>query len=304
MTETYTVDGKPAYRYVPDVGQRIQLKEWSDYRAIAPAVVVWAWFTVREIGAESLLVEHYNAGDTGKFFNVPINAVSVPIGWEQRYTIHADGDKLADVLKWIAEGRGIAVRFSQYIGDGSVAFQPADNCGQPHWKFGELTDVVTPGQVKDRIRVVKLEQETDIGVPCACRYCNGTGKHRSNDALVSQSDAVETCALCGVHLGFSFTEQWHDRPNEYHLDKPDAYCAHVKPAGHCWVCNGTGKGLRYLSEMGKGKERTRAILAMKAEGWKVGYERRGAYWWRERETVIKDWGFDARAMDARAEGSK
>jgi hypothetical protein len=272
-------------RYVPEIGKRIKLATFSDYSS--RELHVWSWMEVQAVSGDTVTAEILNGSEhTGQVVTVPLTSVDKPIGWAPRYTIHVQPDKVADVLAWLK--RGIVVRQSQYIGDGSTAFQPMDNADQPHWKYGEITDAIPPAECDRVFRVVKLETVYDAGIPSPCQYCNGTGIHTSNPSLTDQTESTDRCETCGVHLHFSFDEPWHRKPNPSHLDKPDSYCSYVKPAGHCWCCNGTGRGIAHLSGMDP-KQRKQAIKTLESEGWKVWYQKRGSMWLMERETVVKDW---------------
>ena len=204
-----------------------------------------------------------------------------------RYTIHCAPDKVTEVLAWMA--RGITVRQSQYIGDGSTVFQPADNAGQPHWKYGEVIDTLTASETTEFISVVSVESHYDAFLPAPCRYCDN-GTHHTNPALESSTASMRKCKHCGLHLGFSFTESWHHGPNGAFGRLDNSQCGHVFTPGSCWVCNGTGQGARYLSEMEPKKERKAAIARLESEGWKVWYQRRGQLWRMERENVVKAFG--------------
>ena len=164
-----------------------------------------------------------------------------------------------------------------------------DNSGTPHWKYTEVTDTIHPDQTRDLIRVVKIETKYDAGIPAPCRYCDGSGIHTTNESLEAQTRDTATCEFCGVHLGFSFAERWHSYDTQYGR-AGNGQCNHVYGAGECWVCNGTGKVRRCISDIPAGRERKAAIAQLEADGWKVWYQKRGQVWMMERETVIKDWG--------------
>jgi hypothetical protein len=280
-------------RYIPAIGSRVNLRMLSDWQAVTgdySSHVMIARELLPDGAVRCELQSTANGVRDGEMLNVPLNRISAPIGWKPRYTIHAAPDKVADVLAWLA--RGITVRFSRYIGDGSTAFQPADNAGVPHWRFGEVTDTIASEDTRELIRVVKMETVTDAFLPAPCRYCNGSGTHTTNPSLEEQTKDTQTCERCGRHLGFSFTEPWHSHvlPGSIH---PEAYCNEKRKPGECWVCNGSGLGARYLSEMEPRKERKYAIRKLETDGWKIWYEKRGRVWFMERETVVKNWGFDA-----------
>lgn len=276
-------------RYIPTIGARIRLRLYSDYTKLGlPAWTVLHCTDVDGDRVSCIRSLTANGEHDGELVTVPLATLDPPIGWKPRYTIHCAPDKVADVLAWL--NRGITVRQSQYIGDGSTAFQPMDNSGQPHWKFGEVTDVIPADQTKELIRVVKLETRYDAGLPTDCRYCDGKGIHTSNPNLEAQTESTATCKHCGLHLGFSFNEPWHETSWNNPLY---VACDHAHKAGECWVCNGTGKGIKYISEYKAGKERKAAIAQLESDGWKIWYEKRGQTWMMERETVVKEWGMDA-----------
>lgn len=257
----------------------------SDYNNLG--LPVWSVLHVAEIDGESVTCQRSltaNREHDGELVAVPLSFLRPPCGWQDRYIIHCQPDKVAEVMQWLS--RGITVRQSQYVGDGSTAFQPTDNSEQPHWRFGEVTDIISPEMTKDCIRIVKLESIADASLPAPCQYCNGTGIHTTNESLERQSATVNNCPKCGVHAGFSFTEPWHFTSSI----TEDNFCAEVRRPGECWCCNGTGKGARYLSEMEPRKERKAAIATLEAQGWKVWYQKRGQLWRMERETIVKDFG--------------
>jgi len=232
-----------------------------------------------ENGYIEVLLQHSDAGNLGRTYLVPLSAIQKPIGWSERYTITCNPDKVSEVVGWMS--RGIMVRQSQYIGDASTVFQPMDNADVPGWKYTKLTDTVPPDQCTDAIQIVKLETEYDIGIPVPCRYCVGGKRTPDNNPALARNDYNLRCTKCNAHLGFSFTEP-------YHFDQGD--CSDPYGIAECWVCSGTGQGLKYLSEMSKADRHT-AIQTMHRDGWKVRYVRRnGIGWMRERETVVKDFG--------------
>ncbi len=270
--------------YVPKVGDIVRLRVMSDYTAVG--LPYWTRLHATGIDGDRVVcVRSLTGGEEkdGDLVTIPLSSVSAPVGWKERYTIHAAPDKVDEVLAWMK--RGIVVRFSQYIGDGSTAYQPMDNSGQPHWKFGEVTDAIAAYQTKDLIQVVKLETVGDAFVPAPCRYCNGSSVHVANKAMDDQTASTKVCEKCGIHTGFSFTEPWH---NAWNLSD-NGVCPEVNPPGWCWVCRGSGLGCRQISEL-KGKERKAAIEQLTAKGWKVWYQKEARMWFMERETVVKDFG--------------
>ena len=149
--------------YIPAVGKHVKLKTFEDYTVLMSQynfnggpVHVWAWFEVLETNSAFAALELLNGTvKTGKLYTVPLSRIQAPIGWAEVYTIRVEPSKVEQVLAWLA--RGIVVRQSQYIGDSSVTFQPADNAEQPHWKFCEVTDIVPAEETDKRIRIVKYE---------------------------------------------------------------------------------------------------------------------------------------------------
>lgn len=282
-------------RYIPQIGSRVRMRLFSDYTNLGlPPWTVLHCIGLEGVGDNTVVCQRSltaNGEHDGEIVRVPLSSLDPPCGWQPRYTIHVQPEKVQDVLGWLA--RGITIRQSQYIGDGSTAFQPMDNSGQPHWKYGEVTDVIPPEDTKDLIRIVMLETEWDAGIPAPCRYCDGTGTHTTNESLEAQTESTATCEFCGVHLGFSFRESWHSHSNNYGR-ADQGQCKHVYPAGACWVCGGNGKGKQCISSIPAGKERKQAIAQLEAQGWKVWYQKRGQVWMMERETVVKEWGMNAK----------
>lgn len=269
-------------QYIPTAGSRVRMPLMGDYAALG--LPAWSVLITDSIEGSSVKCHRELTADKehdGEHVTVPLDRIEPPVGWRERYTIHVAPEKVEEVLGWLK--RGIAVRFSQYIGDGSTVFQPLDNSGTPHWKYTELTDAIPAEQTRDLIQIVRFEQVYDAFIDAPCYYCNGTGVHTANKSLEEQTASAQHCQRCGTHTGFSFTEPWH------HTTQPHEQCPEVHPPGWCWPCHGSGKGAGYISSM-KGKERAAAIKTLEAKGWKVRYEESGRHWCMERETVVKDFG--------------
>lgn len=188
------------YRYIPEVGQHVKLRTFEDYSA--RGLSIWAHMLVLDVlplnGNESddffnvIELEELNGSvPTGKTVRVPLSAIQKPIGWREVYDIHVSPEQLEALLSWLP--RGLAVRQSNYIGDGSTQYHPLDTDGACHWKYGTLTDKVSPEQVKDRIRIVKVEFVYDAFVMRECRYCHGAG-HR--EYPLNQGD--KPCHVCNA----------------------------------------------------------------------------------------------------------
>ena len=218
----------------------------------------------------------------------------------KRFTITVRPEELSKVLGWFA--RGITVRQSHYMPECPVSFQPMDNDQPSHWKSSasDVTRVPT-AECADTFSIAVLETEYDVSVPCACGYCvNGKRTRENNPALLSWDANVHRCPRCDLAMGFSFDEPHHatigrfgnlsSEPATTLQDVERIMCPETLPPAYCWVCNGTGIGRRYLSQMPKG-ERNKAIRAMHDAGWKVTYIRLGeATWLREREPLVKQFG--------------
>ena len=200
--------------YTPTIGDSIRLKLFSDYTQYnLPA---WSKLTCTGIDGNNVVCVQSltaNGAHDGELVTVQLGDISAPIGWKERYSIRVSPDKVSEVLAWLS--RGIVVRQSQYIGDGSTAFQPLDNSGAPHWKFGEVTDVLTPEQTTEFVEIVQNEYVYDAFIGAPCQYCNGTGIHTTNPSLEEQTANPATCSNCGVHTGFSFTEPYHFENNYF-----------------------------------------------------------------------------------------
>lgn len=270
----------------------VKLKTWSDYTT--RGINVWACLKVLTTcgnGHDMCLSIMDVTTDTLQRVIVPLDAIAPPIGWHERYTITVSPDKVDTVLSWFE--RGITVRQSHYMPECSTAFQPMDNDDVPGWKFAGDTVVerVKPENCTSIFRVVKLESEMDPGIPTTCPHCvNGKRTPENNPVLVGHD--TEDCPHCGNVAGFSFDRPYHPKGYRYGyvdgITMDNSQCGNVRTAGECWVCNGTGIGKRYLSELSP-KERKQAIADMTRDGWRVFYVRSGSYWVRERETVVKDW---------------
>lgn len=239
-------------QYIPAVGTLAKMREWSDYTKcnLSP----WGWLFVVATHGDSVKVRHApsptDRTKDGPDIDIPLSAIAPPIGWKSHYTIHCAPEKVAEVMAWFE--RGIVVRQSQYIGDGSTAFQPLDNSGQPSWKFGEVTDTISPEDCPKVFRVVKLETWYDVSAPAPCEYCNGTG--------------TRIAKVCHVpHLAPTVGAEFP-----------------------CWTCD-KGTARKHMRSMPT-KEKKALRKALEAEGWKVEYVRRGeGYWVGERETIVHDW---------------
>ena len=283
-------------QYIPEIGKRVGLKTLADCQRITGdynrhVMICREIDLVNNIAVCELTLTGSTNNRDGEMVKVPLSAISPPIGWQANgYTIRCAPDKVDEVLGWMK--RGIVVRLSQYIGDGSVCYQPADNSGQPHWKYGEVTDTVKAEDTRELIEIVKLETEWDASIPAVCEYCNGTGVHISNPSLVEQTADTDTCQFCGVHLNFSFNEPWHEPSSRYHWhtgNDDNGRCDKVRKPGECWCCNGTGIGKRYLSSIPP-KERKQVIAGLERKGWRVWYQQQGKSWTMVRETVVKRFG--------------
>jgi hypothetical protein len=254
-------------RYVPAIGKRVTLRTFADYNNLP--VSVWAWLTVRAIDGETVTVEHYNARDTGEFFTVPLLAIAPPVGWKQRYTIHAQPDKVDTVLSWF--DRGIAVRQSHDMsGSMPCAFQPLDNSNSPHWQFPELTDVIPADECGKVFQVVKIERQDVYDVylvpDSACKFCNGTGKrHVQTIADVRKVPIADVLA---------------DTELIARLEGYDALTG-------LFTCHCIRGGFRTLGR----SKRAKVIKEWAAQGWDTHYCNYGehSFWERTRETIVRDW---------------
>jgi hypothetical protein len=189
------------YKYIPEIGKRVKFKEWLDYtsRNIHP----WAWFEVVAYNDECELIElqHSNGGKLGETVTVPLDIIEAPLGWKEKYTICVEPSKAETVKSWLE--RGITVRTSHDLGNYGVVFQPLDNSEEPNWRYPEVTDKIPAEQVKDRIKIVQLEQEFDAFVMANCEYCAGTGI-RTAIKEVSASDVAECWVCHGAGVGKKF----------------------------------------------------------------------------------------------------
>ena len=195
-------------QYLPRIGQRVKLNTFTDYTS--RDLPVWSWLIVTEIMPDTghIFATLHDTSKADKHFgeqlHIALSAIQKPIGWREVYTICCQPDKLDEVLTWLP--RGIVVRRSQYIGDCSIVFQPADNAEQPHWKFGEVTDIVPAEQVNERIRVIKHEYVYDAFVSETCRYCKGKAirPHGPEDAYQGE---VQDCRYCKDGMGARYLSE-------------------------------------------------------------------------------------------------
>ena len=137
-------------RYIPKPGVRVRMPLFSDYTEAG--LEPWTTLIAKFVTSIDVTCERPENGGTAI---IPLTKIQPPVGWQSRYTIHVQPDKVDDVLAWLK--RGISVRFSQYIGDGSTVFQPLDNSETPHWKYTEQTDTLTAEETVEYISVVKVE---------------------------------------------------------------------------------------------------------------------------------------------------
>ena len=145
-------------KYIPKVGAKVKLREWSDYTS--HNLHVWAWFDVLRVNEDGTIVlQHDNAGEKLEVVTVPSETIAAPIGWEPRYTIYCKPEQAEKIVnEWFA--RGIVVRQSHNLsGSMPTAFQPADNSAQPHWQFPEVTDSIPPELCPQLFRVVSVVTE-------------------------------------------------------------------------------------------------------------------------------------------------
>ena len=263
-------------RYVPAIGLRVTLRTFADYNTLPCSV--WSHLTVRAIDGETVTVEHYNARDTGEFFTVPLSAIAPPVGWKQRYTIHAQPDKVETVLGWFA--RGIAVRQSHDMsGSMPTSFQPLDNSNSPHWQFPELTDSVPADECGKVFRVVKVERQDVYNVYLIadqnCPHCNGTGRRTLAElAKIRHESIVE------LKRKMAIPAEPYRVNDSLHLDD---YSADTET----FSCHCIRGGFRTLGR----SKRAKLIKEWAAQGWDTHYCNYGehSFWERTRETIVRDW---------------
>jgi len=69
-------------QYIPEHGKIVTLASIYDYTQHLPTLGYWSNLKVRAVNSNQVIVEHYNAGDTGELFTVPLAAIAKPVGWE------------------------------------------------------------------------------------------------------------------------------------------------------------------------------------------------------------------------------
>lgn len=177
------------YQYTPAIGAHVKLRTFESYTA--RGIAVWSWFEVLGTGeSDNIELEVLNGSQhTGQTCRVQRHEIEKPIGWSEVYTIACKPEQLEMVQGWLP--RGIVVRQSNYIGDASTQFQPMDMDAQSHWKFGTVTDTVTPEQVADRIRLVTREYVYDAFVMRECIYCHDVGNRE-----YPLGQGVKECHVC------------------------------------------------------------------------------------------------------------
>jgi hypothetical protein len=272
------LNNSPIRQYKPTKGTRITLAEFQHYGIVAQQhpehnLSVWSNFTVHYITEDSVYVEHYNAGNTGVCYFVPLVWISIPIGWHPRYTIHCKAEQAQTIINdWFT--RGIVVRQSHDMsGSMPTAFQPLTDDAlpsSPHWQFPEDTDVIPAEDCARVFRVVAVEQEeitsAVLGYPADpnCHMCKGTGRRTVAElAIVRQETLAQTWD--GINTGKIPLDN---------LTSTDFRC-------HCAQYGA-------MTRMGRTK-RAKLVKRMRADGWKVAYRPyAGGYWERSRETVVHD----------------
>ena len=275
--ETLTTHSKR--QYIPATGTRCKLRTWSDYVKIV-GNCNWQWFTVREVRMETecATLEHYNAGNTGEMYSVPLNMIEPPIGWQSRYTIYCEPDKAHTVVTdWFS--RGIVVRQSHDMsGSMPTAFQPlTDNVTpqSPHWQFPEATDVIPTSQCAAVFSVVAVEREeitsATIGYPADpnCKHCGGKGRRTVGELATVRNEPV------------SVTRELIDKgtiPVDDFQHMVDVATPNDSFRCHCHY--------GAVSHMGRSK-RAKLFKTMIADGWTIRHVRYGGgYWERIRETIV------------------
>ncbi len=281
MSETtQTTQQQPIRVWAPKIGDRVRLRTFDTYSRLG--LPAWTTLHVKDIDpcvlfpmpiyATCVRSLTANGEHDGELVTVPIGMIETPIGWQERYTITVAPDKLADVLSWFRNKRGIAVLQSHYMPSCPTAFAPADNHGTADWRFnGADVDVVDAEMCDQVFRVVKLETTYDICAPArfdkACPTCKGSKTTKAfADFTVVEKDAERVGYPAGTRV--------------------------LKGARiQCWNCGGKGIRPQYLSELTR-REKKEARAELKAQGWDVRYVNAGAhsYWVGERETVVKEFG--------------
>ena len=275
------LNNSPIRQYRPTAGTLATLALWEHYSIVRSQhpehdLAQWAHFKVRYIvdnaTPESVCVEHYNAADTGVTYFVPLEWISTPIGWEPRYTIHANPEQAQTIVKdWFA--RGISVRANHDLGScmsiGS-AFQPLDNSTAPHWRYPEQTDIIPPADCPRLIKVVSVEHEkitsATLGYPAQsdCPHCHGTGRRTIASLAEIRQETLATT---------------FDRINKGELPLDDMTATDFRCHCHFGA----------LSRMGRTK-RAKLFKAMANDGWEVKYQPyAGGFWERIRMTTVHDW---------------
>lgn len=214
------------YHYKPNIGQLVKLEDWNAYRLYAPTVTMWAWFQVKRIDQDNMvLLEHYNAAPTGNLFVVPLTAIQKPIGWQPRYTIYVEPAKLDSVRSWLPYG--VAVRSSHDLSSaGSTSYQPLRDHDKPiHWQYSELTDTVQPEEITDRIKLVKYEENYTVGLLQTCQYCNGTGKVTSYH---EPSKTIDCTCSNGLRIRYLSEMPIRDRKQAIKQLTADGWAVHYE----------------------------------------------------------------------------
>jgi len=274
-------------QYRPAVGTKIKLSEFSQYGIVAKqhpedSLSVWSWFVVRATKEFSVDAEHYNAGNTGIVYALPLEWIDPPIGWEPRYTIYCKPEQAQTIVRdWFA--RGIVVRQSHDMsGSMPKAFQPMTDGilpGSPHWQYPEYPDVIMPEDCARLFRVVSVEKEeitsVTLGYPAdpTCTSCSGTGRRTIAQLAEVRKETVET------------TWALIDNGTIQNLEDVQTV-SNVHSAFDTFRCH-----CHYgaLGRMGRTK-RAKLFKEMRAAGWDVHYvPYAGGFWERTRETIVHDW---------------
>ena len=220
------------------------------------------------------------AGDTGQCYDVPLDWIAHPIGWEPRYTIHCEPDQANTIItNWFT--RGIVVRANQCIGDSAGStFQPADNSAQPHWKYPKISDSVSAELCAQVFRVIVAEEE-EIGSTAAtrmhdptCDHCKGTGRR-----LLAELATIRNQSTAKLKELMLLPDEPYKVSDKLHLDNYNA-------SDETFDCHCHYGMFRRLGR----SKRAKLIKQWAIDGWVTRYlPYAGGYWIRTRETIVHDW---------------
>ena len=150
--------------YVPNVGDRIKLKDMYSYNT--HSISLWAWLkVVRVIPNDTVVFIRVLNGlqETEQTAMVKLSELQKPIGWQPIYTITCKDIEQAHKVRDDWFDRGIHVWASHDLSSaGRMAYTPItedEGPGSPHWQFtGDPVETIKPEDCGKYFRIEVLHQ--------------------------------------------------------------------------------------------------------------------------------------------------